>query len=54
MIYNYNQLSDCSERSTEGKLVGINDTIPQLMWGKYFIKVQGYTVTQISCTRTIS
>ena len=30
--------------STECELVGINDAIPQIMWGKYFIEDQGYTV----------
>ena len=30
--------------STECELVGIDDAIPQIMWGKYLIKDQGYTV----------
>ena len=31
--------------SIECKLVGINDAIPQIMWGKeHFIEAQGYTV----------
>ena len=30
--------------STECELVGIDDAIPQIMWGKYFIEDQGYTV----------
>ena len=32
------------KRSTECKLVGIDDAILQIMWGKYFIEDQGYTV----------
>ena len=31
--------------STEAELVGIDDAIPSIMWGKYFIEAQGYTVT---------
>ena len=30
--------------STECELVGINDAIPPIMWGKYFIEAQGWTV----------
>ena len=30
--------------STECELVGVNVTIPQMMWGRYFIEAQGYTV----------
>ena len=30
--------------STEAELIGIDDTIPSMMWGKYFIEAQGYTV----------
>ena len=30
--------------STVCELVGIDDAIPQIMWGKYFIEAQGYTV----------
>ncbi len=26
-------------------LVGVDDTIPSIMWGKHFIKVQGHKVT---------
>jgi hypothetical protein len=30
--------------STECELVGIDDAMPQMMWGKYFVEAQGYTV----------
>ena len=30
--------------STECELVGVDDAIPQMMWGKYFIEAQGWTV----------
>ena len=30
--------------STKAELVGVDDAIPQIMWGKYFIEAQGYTV----------
>jgi len=30
--------------STECELVGIDDAMPQMMWGKYFIEAQGWTV----------
>ena len=30
--------------STEAELVVVDDAIPQMMWGKYFIEAQGYTV----------
>jgi hypothetical protein len=30
--------------STECELVGVDDAIPQMMWGKYFVEAQGYTV----------
>ncbi len=31
--------------STIAELIGIDDTIPDIIWGKYFTKRQGYTVT---------
>ena len=31
--------------STECELVGIDDLIPSIMWGKHFIEVQGHTVS---------
>jgi len=30
--------------STECELVGVDDAIPQMMWGKYFIEARGWTV----------
>ena len=33
-----------TKRSTESELVGINDVLPQILWGKSFIAAQGYTV----------
>ena len=30
--------------STEAELVGVDDDLLQILWEKYFIKVQGYTV----------
>jgi len=35
--------------STEGELVGIDDVMPKMMWGKYFIEAQGYTVEHNIC-----
>ncbi len=37
------KLNVCS--STEGELVGVDDAIPSIMWGKHFIKAQGYDLT---------
>ena len=33
-----------TKSSTESELVGIDDALPQILWGKYFIEAQGYTV----------
>ena len=30
--------------STEAELIGIDDAIPSMMWGKYFIEAQVYTI----------
>ncbi|EJK60825.1 hypothetical protein THAOC_18763, partial [Thalassiosira oceanica] len=30
--------------STEGELVGLDDCLPLILWGKYFLEAQGYTV----------
>ena len=30
--------------STEAEIIGIDDAIPSMMWGKYFIEAQGYMV----------
>ena len=30
--------------STECEIVGVDDTIPQMMWSRYFVEAQGYTV----------
>ena len=30
--------------STEGELVGLDDALPIILWCKYFIEAQGYTV----------
>ena len=32
--------------SCEGELVGIDDALPLILWARYFIEAQGYTVTQ--------
>jgi hypothetical protein len=32
--------------SCEGELVGVDDAMPWILWCKYFIKAQGYTVEQ--------
>eukprot|EP00956_Cyclotella_meneghiniana_P035517 scaffold115573_cov38-Cyclotella_meneghiniana.AAC.1 len=32
--------------SCEGELVGIDDAIPTILWARYFIEAQGYTVEQ--------
>jgi hypothetical protein len=32
--------------SCEGKLVGIDDVLPLILWARYFIEEQGYTVEQ--------
>eukprot|EP00804_Cyclotella_cryptica_P014218 CCRYP_005629-RA/>CCRYP_005629-RA protein AED:0.13 eAED:-0.11 QI:0/-1/0/1/-1/1/1/0/160 len=34
--------------SAEGKLAGIDDALPLLLWCRYFIEAQGYTVEQNS------
>ena len=30
--------------STKDELIGVGDALPQIMWSKYFVEVQGYTV----------
>ena len=30
--------------STESELLGIDDSLPDILWGKYFIEAQGHTV----------
>jgi hypothetical protein len=32
--------------SCKGELVGIDDELPHILWAKYFIEAQGYTVEQ--------
>ena len=32
-----------TKSSTESELVRIDDALPQILWGKYFIEAQGYT-----------
>ena len=32
--------------STEAELVGLDDAIPSIMWGRHFIEAQGYSVDQ--------
>jgi hypothetical protein len=34
-----------TKSSTEAELVGINDLMPQVLWTRYFLEVQGYAVT---------
>jgi hypothetical protein len=36
------KINTCS--STEGKLVGVNDVMPQVLWTQYFLKAQGFHV----------
>ena len=33
-----------TKSSTETEIVGTDDILPQALWTKYFIEVQGYTV----------
>ena len=30
--------------STDDKLIGVHDTLPQVLWTKYFIEAQGYHI----------
>ena len=32
--------------STETKLVGANDSVPQMLWTKYFLEAQGYGIDE--------
>ena len=41
-IYNKKKLN--VKRSTEAELVGADDDLGQVIWTKYFIEGQGYTV----------
>ena len=34
-----------TKSSTEAKLVGINDVMPQVLWTRYFLEAQGFKVT---------
>ena len=33
-----------TKSSTEAKLVGVYDALPDILWGKYFIEAQGYKI----------
>jgi hypothetical protein len=33
--------------STEGELVGVDDALPLILWGRYFIESLGYSVEQV-------
>jgi hypothetical protein len=33
-----------TKSSTEAKLVGVNDVMPQVLWTRYFLEAQGYGV----------
>ena len=33
-----------TKSSTEAELVGVNDVMPQTLWTRYFMEVQGYEV----------
>ena len=33
-----------SKHSTESKLIGVDDTLPQILWTRYFVESQGYKV----------
>ena len=30
--------------STDNELIGVHDTLPQVLWTKYFIEAQGYHI----------
>ena len=32
---------------TEAELLGADDVLPQLLWARYFIRVQGYYIDEI-------
>jgi hypothetical protein len=34
-----------TKSSTEAELVGVNDIMPQILWTRYFLEAQGYTVS---------
>ena len=36
---------------TDDKLIGVDDTLPQVLWTKYFIEAQGYTIDRQSSLR---
>ena len=44
MSFSRGQKLNCRS-STEAEIIGIDDAIPDIMWGKYFIEAQGYGVT---------
>ena len=35
--------------STEAKIVGADDALPQCLWSRYFVEGQEYTVKAIEC-----
>ena len=35
-----------AKSSTEAELIGVDDAIPQVLWTRYFIEDQGYTITE--------
>ena len=34
-----------TKSSTEGKLVDVNNVMPQILWTRYFMKAQGYNIS---------
>jgi Reverse transcriptase (RNA-dependent DNA polymerase) len=32
--------------STEGELIGVSDVLPQILWTRYFLEAQGYTIKE--------
>lgn len=39
------QKLNTNKSSTEAELVGVNDVIPQVLWTRYYLEAQGFTVS---------
>jgi hypothetical protein len=46
MIYGASTQQKLNTKSSiEAELVGVNDVMPQVLWMRYFLEAQGYSVT---------
>lgn len=45
-ITSFNENKRLMLSSIEADLIGVNEALPQILWTQYFLKSQGYNITQ--------